>query len=79
MLLPPPAGDNHEDLALCELRGEQARGHIGVWGAFAMLNHSCAPNAINYVVDDAICVRAARSEFQALCVVCSNSVVVAHM
>ncbi len=53
-------GDNHEDLALCELRSEEARGHIGIWGPFAMLNHSCAPNAINYVVGDSMVVRATR-------------------
>ncbi len=54
------AGDNHDDLALCELRGEQARGHLGVWGAFAMCNHRCAPNSINHGVGDSMIVRAAR-------------------
>ncbi|GLC35445.1 hypothetical protein PLESTB_000206400 [Pleodorina starrii] len=53
-------GDDAEDLAACECRGEQPRGHIGLWPEFALFNHSCAPNTINYVVGEAMVVRASR-------------------
>lgn len=36
------------------------RGHLGLWPSFSMLNHSCLPNAINYVVGDRMLVFAAR-------------------
>lgn len=53
-------GDNHEDLAAAEARGETARGHVGLWPAFAMLNHSCIPNAMNYVMGRSMVVRAVK-------------------
>ncbi|KAG2497109.1 hypothetical protein HYH03_004700 [Edaphochlamys debaryana] len=51
-------GDDAEDLAACALRAEEPRGHIGLFPEFAMLNHSCAPNTVNYCVGDAMVVRA---------------------
>jgi len=58
-------GDNREDDALCAVSGRPSAGHIGIWGPFAMLNHSCAPNTMNYVVDTAkqgiMIVRAAKA------------------
>ncbi|KAG2452349.1 hypothetical protein HYH02_003373 [Chlamydomonas schloesseri] len=51
-------GDDAEDLAACAARGEEPRGHIGLWPEFAMLNHSCAPNTVNYVVAGSMVVRA---------------------
>ncbi|KAF5834973.1 hypothetical protein DUNSADRAFT_8073 [Dunaliella salina] len=58
-------GDNREDDALCAVSGRPSAGHIGIWGPFAMLNHSCAPNTMNYVVDTAnqgiMVVRAAKA------------------
>ncbi|GIL64548.1 hypothetical protein Vafri_18447 [Volvox africanus] len=53
-------GDDTEDLAACECRGEQPRGHIGLWPEFALFNHSCAPNTSNYVIGDSMVVRACR-------------------
>ncbi|KXZ47298.1 hypothetical protein GPECTOR_36g24 [Gonium pectorale] len=53
-------GDDAEDLAAAACRGEEPRGHIGLWPEFALLNHSCAPNAVNFVVGDAMVVRACR-------------------
>ncbi|GIL75583.1 hypothetical protein Vretifemale_5332 [Volvox reticuliferus] len=53
-------GDDTEDLAACECRGEQPRGHIGLWPEFALFNHSCAPNTTNYVIGDSMVVRACR-------------------
>jgi len=43
-------GDRHQDLSLAALAAadEPAAACVGVWPEFAMLNHSCAPNAINY-------------------------------
>ncbi|EFJ50256.1 hypothetical protein VOLCADRAFT_104069 [Volvox carteri f. nagariensis] len=53
-------GDDAEDLAACECRGEQPRGHIGLWPEFALLNHSCAPNTTNFVIGGSMVVRACR-------------------
>ncbi|KAG1662897.1 hypothetical protein FOA52_009680 [Chlamydomonas sp. UWO 241] len=53
-------GDAHGDRAAAALRGEPVSAHIGVWPEFAMLNHSCSPNAINYALGSrALVVRAA--------------------
>lgn len=43
-------GDEAGDLAACAARGEAVTGHIGLWPEFALLNHSCVPNAVNYVI-----------------------------
>ncbi len=51
-------GDDAEDLAACAVRGEAPRGHIGLWPEFSLFNHSCAPNAVNFVVGGAMVVRA---------------------
>lgn len=59
---PPPRPLPHadaEDLAAAACRGEQPRGHIGLFPEFALFNHSCAPNAINFVVGRSMVVRAA--------------------
>ncbi|GFR47403.1 hypothetical protein Agub_g9120 [Astrephomene gubernaculifera] len=54
-------GDDAEDLAASACRGEEPRGHIGLWPEFALLNHSCAPNTVNFVVGGAMVVRAVRN------------------
>jgi len=43
-------GDEHDDRAADACRGEQPEAHIGVWPEMALLNHSCSPNSINYVL-----------------------------
>lgn len=35
-------------------------GHLGLWPAFSLLNHSCLPSAVNYVVGDLMVVHAGR-------------------
>jgi SET and MYND domain-containing protein len=38
-------GEEFQDQALSALRGEDSRGHIGLWPEAALINHSCCPNA----------------------------------
>jgi hypothetical protein len=57
---PSAPGDDHEDLAASVARGEEARGHVGLWPAFAMLNHSCIPNSMNFVLGSSMAVRAVK-------------------
>lgn len=38
-------GEEFQDIALCALREEEPRGHIGLWPEAALINHSCVPNA----------------------------------
>ncbi len=45
-------GEAFEDPALCALRGTASCGHVGLWPAAAMLNHSCSPNAVAYAIGD---------------------------
>lgn len=51
-------GDGYEDLAAAAVRGVEPRSHTGCWPAFAMLNHSCVPSAVHYVVGQTMVVRA---------------------
>ncbi len=51
-------GDEYEDLAAAQLRGQPARSHVGLWQGFNLFNHSCAPNCVHYVVGDTMVVRA---------------------
>lgn len=37
-----------------------AGGHLGLWPAFSLMNHSCVPSAVNYVGGDVMAVHAAR-------------------
>ncbi|GIL93445.1 hypothetical protein Vretifemale_20848, partial [Volvox reticuliferus] len=41
--------------------GEEQVGHLGLFPSFSMLNHSCLPNAVNFVVGGRMLVVAARS------------------
>ncbi|GLI63619.1 hypothetical protein VaNZ11_006634, partial [Volvox africanus] len=41
--------------------GEEQVGHLGIFPSFSMLNHSCLPNAVNFVVGGRMLVVAARS------------------
>lgn len=54
-----PALLPRQDLALCELRGEAPRGHIGLWPEAAFAAHSCAPTATAYSIGDRLLIRAA--------------------
>lgn len=47
------------DLAAAALRGVEPVGHIGVWPEFSLLNHSCSPNTIHWVLGDTMVVRCA--------------------
>eukprot|EP00877_Chromochloris_zofingiensis_P014428 jgi/Chrzof1/9239/Cz03g40310.t1 len=60
-------GDDHDDLAACAVMGQPPSGHVGVWPQFALLNHSCAPNTINYVLGDKMVVRAVQNIPQGDC------------
>jgi SET and MYND domain-containing protein len=56
-------GDRHDDLAAAALAEQQPVALLGLWPEFSLLNHSCVPNAINWVlpgVAKAMVVRAAR-------------------
>ena len=37
---------------LVSLRGSSSCGHVGMWPAVAMINHSCLPDALAYVIGD---------------------------
>ncbi|KAG2494481.1 hypothetical protein HYH03_007250 [Edaphochlamys debaryana] len=52
-------GEDFEDLALCTLRGEPPRGHVGLWPEPAFAPHSCCPSATAYTLGDRLIVRAA--------------------
>ncbi|KAG2452524.1 hypothetical protein HYH02_002762 [Chlamydomonas schloesseri] len=52
-------GEDFQDLALCELRGEVPRGHIGLWPEAALAAHSCAPTATAYSIGNRLLIRAA--------------------
>ncbi|KAF8059148.1 hypothetical protein HT031_005320 [Scenedesmus sp. PABB004] len=54
-------GEEFEDPALALLRGSTSCGHLGVWPAAAMANHSCAPNAHAMLLGDRLVVRAAEA------------------
>ena len=51
-------GDDYEDLAAAQLRGAEAQSHVGLWPAFSLANHSCAPTTVHYVVGRTMLVRA---------------------
>jgi len=51
-------GDAYEDLAAAVVAGRQPCSQVGVWPAFAFLNHSCTPNSVHYVMGDSMVVRA---------------------
>lgn len=51
-------GEAHSDRAAAACRGVPAVGHVGLWPAFALLNHSCAPNTTHWVLGDLMVVRA---------------------
>jgi hypothetical protein len=56
-------GDRHDDLAAAALAEQQPVALLGLWPEFSLLNHSCVPNAINWVLPGAaraMVVRAAR-------------------
>ncbi len=69
-------GDSFEDLVAlrCQARHEAkqeglatdaaneraARSHVGLWPHFSLLNHSCVPSCIHYVLDSTMVVRAVR-------------------
>lgn len=51
-------GNEHADLGLAGLRSEPlGKSSIGLWGEYAMINHSCAPNTVNFVVGESMLVR----------------------
>lgn len=52
-------GEEFEDQALVLLRGATSCGHLGVWPAAALINHSCAPNCHAMLLGDRLVVRAA--------------------
>ncbi|MEW5298807.1 MAG: hypothetical protein WDW38_000452 [Sanguina aurantia] len=53
-------GEQFQDLAATMSRGEPLQGHLGLWPDFSMINHSCLPTALNYVMArDTMVVRAA--------------------
>jgi SET and MYND domain-containing protein len=51
-------GEAHSDRAAAACREVPAVGHVGLWPAFALLNHSCAPNTTHWVLGDLMVVRA---------------------
>lgn len=46
---------------LCMLRGSASCGHLGLWPAAALANHSCCPNAVGFAVGDRWVRRSARA------------------
>ena len=62
----PPAADADDMRPACMQAGGDAAamqrgGHIGLWLHFSLINHSCLPNAINFVVGDHMVVTATRA------------------
>jgi hypothetical protein len=53
-------GDDHDDRVISALRQVPVTSHVGLWPEMCFLNHSCAPNAINYCYGDEIVIRAAQ-------------------
>jgi SET and MYND domain-containing protein len=52
-------GDSFEDLAAAAVRSApMPHSHVGCWPAFCLLNHSCIPNTVHYVVGQNMVVRA---------------------
>jgi hypothetical protein len=45
-------GEEFEDPVLSALRGTRSCGHVGLWPAVAMINHSCCPSAVAYTIGD---------------------------
>eukprot|EP00798_Chlamydomonas_sp_ICE-L_P026296 gene26296-17388_t len=54
-------GEVSEDLAVSELRDQEAEAFNGLWPEFALLNHSCAPNTMHLIVGGVLLLRAART------------------
>lgn len=52
-------GEEFDDPVWCGLRRASSCGHLGLWPALSLINHSCCPNSIAWVMDDKIWVRAA--------------------
>ena len=55
-------GEDGGDIAACTCRGEAdalTTPYVGLWPAFALINHSCAPNASSLVLGGRMVVRAA--------------------
>ncbi|GBF93797.1 hypothetical protein Rsub_06129 [Raphidocelis subcapitata] len=52
-------GAEVSDLGAAPCRGEELRAFVGLWPEFALLNHSCVPNAGATLVGDRLVVRAA--------------------
>ncbi len=46
-------------MTLASKRSSQA--HLGLWLDFAMFNHSCVNNAVNWTLEDKMIVRASRN------------------
>lgn len=53
-------GDSHSDKALNDCRDQPVTSHVGLWPEMCYINHSCAPNSINYVIGDVMVIRAAQ-------------------
>ncbi|KAF6253937.1 hypothetical protein COO60DRAFT_370678 [Scenedesmus sp. NREL 46B-D3] len=52
-------GEGFQDLPATLCSGAPVGSQLGLWGPFALLNHSCCPNAVNYTLRDSMVVRAA--------------------
>ena len=53
-------GEPHSDYAVARLLQQGTGGFVGLWPEFAMLNHSCAPNTIHWVLRHHMVVRAVK-------------------
>lgn len=51
---------DHDDVVLAAFRQEAVESYVGLWPWFSLLNHSCAPNAVNYLVGSQMYVRCVR-------------------
>lgn len=51
-------GDGFQDLPLALARGEEPKPQLGLWPEFSLINHSCLPNSVNYLMGDRMVVRA---------------------